>query len=81
MNELALLGGSYEALLQSLKERIAGAQLRAALAVNLELVQLYWQLGREILNQQRWHGWGAKVIDRLARDLRRAFPDQKGFSP
>src|SRR5215212_1797490 len=81
MNELALQGGSYDEWLQSLKERIAGAQLRAALAVNRELVLLYWQLGREILDRQRRHGWGAKVVDRLARDLRRAFPDQKGFSP
>jgi predicted nuclease of restriction endonuclease-like (RecB) superfamily len=77
----ALISDPYEGLLQSFKERIAGAQLHAALAVNRELVLLYWQLGREILDQQRQHGWGAKVIDRLARDLRRAFPDQKGFSP
>ena len=77
----ALIPDPYEGLLQSFKERIAGAQLRAALAVNRELVLLYWQLGREILDQQRQHGWGTKVIDRLARDLHRAFPDQKGFSP
>jgi predicted nuclease of restriction endonuclease-like (RecB) superfamily len=76
-----LIPDPYDGLLQSFKARIAGAQLRAALAVNRELVLLYWQLGREILDQQRRHGWGAKVIDRLARDLHRAFPDQKGFSP
>jgi predicted nuclease of restriction endonuclease-like (RecB) superfamily len=81
MNELALPAGSYEEWLQSLKERITGAQARAVLAVNRELVLLYWQIGREILDRQRRHGWGAKVVDRLARDLRRAFPDQKGFSP
>jgi len=81
MNELALHSGSYEEWLQSLKERITGAQARAILAVNREMVLLYWQLGREILDRQRRHGWGAKVVDRLARDLRRAFPDQKGFSP
>lgn len=77
----ALLPDPYDGLLQSFKERIAGAQVRAVLAVNRELVLLYWQLGRNILDQQRQHGWGAKVIDRLARDLRRAFPEQKGFSP
>ncbi|MDQ2995494.1 MAG: PDDEXK nuclease domain-containing protein [Chloroflexota bacterium] len=77
----ALLPDPYEGLLHSFKERIAGAQLRAVLAVNRELVLLYWQLGREILEQQRQHGWGARVVDRLARDLHRAFPDQKGFSP
>src|SRR6266545_6540586 len=81
LDDDALIPDPYEGLLQRLKERIASAQLRAALAVNRELVLLYWQLGREILDQQRRHGWGAKVIDRLARDLRRAFPEQKGFSP
>jgi hypothetical protein len=81
MNELASAPDTYEAWVQRLKERIAGAQTRAALAVNRELVLLYWQLGREILDRQRRHGWGAKVVDRLARDLRHAFPDQKGFSP
>lgn len=70
----------YLELLNQLKERIRGAQLRAGLAVNRELVLLYWQLGREILVRQDQRGWGAKVIDRLANDLRRAFPEMKGFS-
>lgn len=81
MNELVSPTGSYEEWLQSLKERIIGARTRAVLAVSRELVLLYWQIGWEILDRQRQHGWGAKVVDRLARDLRRAFPDQKGFSP
>jgi predicted nuclease of restriction endonuclease-like (RecB) superfamily len=51
------------------------------LAVNRELVLLYWQIGRDILDRQAQQGWGAKVIDRLAQDLRSAFPDMKGFSP
>lgn len=42
---------------------------------------LYWQIGRDILTRQNQQGWGAKVIDRLARDLRNAFPDMKGYSP
>jgi len=42
---------------------------------------LYWQIGRDILVSQAEQGWGAKVIDRLAEDLRAAFPDMKGFSP
>jgi predicted nuclease of restriction endonuclease-like (RecB) superfamily len=48
---------------------------------NRELVLLYWQIGRDILARQAEQGWGAKVIDRLAADLRTAFPDMKGFSP
>jgi predicted nuclease of restriction endonuclease-like (RecB) superfamily len=71
----------YENFLQNLKERIHQSQIRAILAVNSELVRLYWQIGRDILKRQQEYGWGAKVIDQLAADLRRAFPDMKGFSP
>ena len=71
----------YTDWLAELKTRIHSAQQRAALAVNRELVLLYWQIGRDILERQAREGWGAKVIDRLAHDLRTAFPDMKGFSP
>jgi predicted nuclease of restriction endonuclease-like (RecB) superfamily len=76
-----LVPKGYEAFLGELKERIRTAQLRASLAVNRELVRLYWQTGRDILDRQKQHGWGAKVIDRLSADLRRAFPGVEGFSP
>jgi DUF1016 N-terminal domain len=55
--------------------------LRASLAVNRELVFLYWQIGRDILARQEQESWGTKVIDRLAGDLKAAFPEMKGFSP
>lgn len=71
----------YADWLTELKGRISAAQQRAALAVNRELVLLYWQIGTDILARQAQQGWGAKVIDRLAHDLRAAFPDMKGFSP
>ena len=71
----------YAQFLSDLKGRIQAAQLRAALAVNRELVLLYWQIGRDILERQELEKWGAKVIDRLAADLKRAFPEVKGFSP
>src|SRR5215216_800896 len=74
-----LLAG-YEDFLLNLKARIQSAQIRAALAVNHELVMLYWQIGRDILARQQQQGWGAKVIDRLAKDLKSAFPEMKGFS-
>lgn len=54
--------------------------MRAALAANSELVGLYLSIGRKILEQQRREGWGARVISKLADDLRAAFPDMKGFS-
>jgi predicted nuclease of restriction endonuclease-like (RecB) superfamily len=71
----------YANWLADLKSRIHSAQQRATLAVNRELVLLYWQIGRDILTRQSVQGWGAKVIERLAHDLRVAFPDMKGFSP
>lgn len=70
----------YPELLRHLKERVAQAQGRAALAVNSKLVQLYWEIGNAINERQKTEGWGSKVIDRLARDLRDAFPNMKGFS-
>ena len=70
----------YPDWLAELKTRIHHAQQRAVQTVNRELVQLYWQIGRDILERQSREGWGAKVIERLAHDLRTAFPDMKGFS-
>ncbi|CRM03303.1 PDDEXK nuclease domain-containing protein [Pseudomonas sp. 58 R 12] len=71
----------YSDWLTDLKGRIHSAQQRATLAVNRELVLLYWQIGHDILTRQAEQGWGSKVIDRLAQDLRAAFPKMKGFSP
>ncbi len=71
----------YESLLQDLKRRIRESQLRASVSVNRELVLLYWRIGRDILVRQDLERWGAKVIDRLTKDLKQAFPDMKGFSP
>jgi predicted nuclease of restriction endonuclease-like (RecB) superfamily len=71
----------YGSFLQKLKHRVRTAQLSAALAANSELVLLYWDIGRGILGRQEKDGWGAKVIDRLARDLKAEFPRMRGFSP
>jgi predicted nuclease of restriction endonuclease-like (RecB) superfamily len=81
MPDIVPLPADYAAWLVELKARIHSAQQRATLAVNRELVLLYWQIGRDILTRQSNEGWGAKVIERLAQDLRSAFPDMKGFSP
>ncbi len=81
MLDLVPLPADYAAWLTALKARIHAAQQRATLAVNRELVLLYCQIGRDILERQNREGWGAKVIERLAHDLRNAFPDMKGFSP
>lgn len=76
-----LVAEDYAAFLEGIKRRVAEAQIKAALSVNRELVLLYWQIGREILERQAAQGWGAKVVDNLAKDLRAAFPEMKGFSP
>jgi len=72
-NSKAIIPRDYTAWLASLKSRIASARQRATLAVNQELVRLYHQIGAEILERQTRQGWGARVIDRLAADLRAAF--------
>lgn len=79
-DELTVSPVGYADWLAELKQRIHAAQQRATLAVNRELVLLYWQIGQDILARQASQGWGSKVVDRLARDLRNAFPDMKGFS-
>lgn len=70
----------YAALLSELKARIRSARLRGAMSVNQELILLYWTIGRDILARQSAEGWGARVIDRLAADLRRDFPNMTGLS-
>lgn len=75
------LPDTYPVFLQELKQRIRESQLRAAVSVNRELVLLYWRIGRDILVRQERENWGAKVIDRLAADLKKSFPEMKGFSP
>lgn len=71
----------YGRLLAEIKHRVRSAQVRAGLAANRELLVLYWDIGKLILDRQKAQGWGAKVIDRLSRDLQDEFPGQQGFSP
>lgn len=70
----------YMEWLSEIKEWIQSTQQKAVLAANSELIILYWQIGRDILERQGKQGWGSKVVDRLADDLRREFPEMKGFS-
>lgn len=72
--------GEYGEFLQNLKERIRHAQIRVGLVVNKTLLLLYWQISQEILLRQKNQGWGAKVIEQLAIDLRHKFPEMRGFS-
>ena len=76
-----LLPDGYGELLEDLKTRVRSAQIKAVVAANRELIQLYWDIGRLIVARQEQEGWGTSVIDRLANDLQKAFPGLKGFSP
>jgi len=71
----------YAAFLAALKERIVNARTAAARAVNRELILLYWDIGKGIVEKQRVAGWGESVIDQISRDLQAAFPGMSGFSP
>lgn len=71
----------YFDVLNALKTEIKRARIRAHLAVNKELILLYWRIGKEILDRQHRLGWGSKIIDQLSLDLKHEFPEMKGFSP
>ena len=71
----------YTAWLGEVKSRIQSARTSAARSVNRDLILLYWDIGRGIVEKQEELGWGESVIDLLSEDLRRAFPETKGFSP
>ena len=75
-----ILPSNYADLLADVKRRVQEARVRAVLSANAQLVLLYWDIGHRILGEQGQSGWGAKVIDLLAQDLRNSFPDMKGLS-
>ncbi|MEI8140557.1 MAG: PDDEXK nuclease domain-containing protein [bacterium] len=70
----------YAVVLKDIKTRIRTAQVRAALSANLEMIRLYWDIGRIIAERQKQAGWGAAVIPRLSRDIRNEITEVKGFS-
>jgi predicted nuclease of restriction endonuclease-like (RecB) superfamily len=71
----------YPVFLESLKNRVRQAQTKAMLSVNRGLIQLYWEIGRDIVERQDREGWGKSVVDRIAVDMQKAFPGLQGFSP
>lgn len=70
----------YKALLETLKSRIHSSQAKAIIKVNEELIKLYWEIGREIVERQEKEAWGSQVIERLPKDLQTFFPGIGGFS-
>jgi predicted nuclease of restriction endonuclease-like (RecB) superfamily len=80
MTDYLPLPSGYNQLLAEVKDRIRSAQYAALKAVNTELVGLYWDLGRLIVEKQEQSGWGKSVVERLSQDLRKEFPGVAGFS-
>jgi predicted nuclease of restriction endonuclease-like (RecB) superfamily len=71
---------AYHDFLMETKERIRSAQYDALKAVNKEMIRLYWDIGRMIIDRQKKHGWGKSIVENLAKDLRLEFPGVQGFS-
>lgn len=71
---------SYNDILENLKNTIRQSRYKAMVAVNSEMILLYWKIGNTILSQQNEQGWGSKIIENLSSDLSSEFPEMKGFS-
>ena len=74
------IGIQYNNWLKSLKQKIKSAQLKAAVTVNSQLLELYWDLGKDIAQKQKEANWGDAILEQLSVDLKLAFPQIKGFS-
>ena len=78
---LSEMSDSYLDFIEAIKKEIENQRLKVVLNANSSMICLYWNIGKAILQKQEEEGWGAKVIDRMAKDLKDAFPDMSGFSP
>ncbi len=78
---LSEMSDSYLDFIEAIKKEIQNQRLKVVLNANSSMICLYWNIGKAILQKQEEEGWGAKVIDRMAKDLKDAFPDMSGFSP
>ena len=70
----------YTRFITSLKAKIRSAQIKAAVAVNSELIQLYWEIGKEIFEKQEREGWGSNILEKAAKEVQNEFPGVEGFS-
>ncbi len=76
----AIVVRDYKDFFKEIKEKVLSSQIKAVLSVNRELIALYWEIGAKLHAKQKNEGWGSRVVQRLANDLKSAFPDMKGFS-
>ncbi len=80
MNKGGINLSEYYEWINKIKAKIHSTRTRIALSANSELLNLYWEIGREIVEKQRKSGWGSKIIEQMSIDLKHEFPDIKGFS-
>jgi len=74
------LDNEYKSWITSLKEKIHSVQIKAAVAVNVEMIALYWDIGRTIVEKQEYSNWGTGLIKQMAKDLKKELPEVSGFS-
>ncbi len=79
--EVSIASSEYRQFIEDLKTRVFSARLSAARAVNRDLILLYWDIGRGIVEKQQTLGWGDSIVELVSADLRKAFPGSFGFSP
>ena len=70
----------YIELLNEIKQNVVNSRIQAVKAVNSELINLYWIIGKLILERQKEHGWGKSIVEKLSKDLQHEMPLQTGFS-
>lgn len=75
-----LTSKEYGKFLNEIKSRIVSARIQAVRSVNHELIRLYWDIGKNIVERQEKYKWGDNIVEMLARDLKEAFPEARGFS-
>jgi predicted nuclease of restriction endonuclease-like (RecB) superfamily len=74
------MDAAYKIWIGELKQKIRSTQLKAAVAVNEQMIMLYWEIGMQIVEKQQEQSWGSKVVDQMAKDLKNELPDTQGFS-
>ena len=78
---LSEMSDGYLQFIEEIKEEIQKQRVSVVVNANTSMICLYWNIGKSILKKQEEEGWGTKVIDRMAKDLKKAFPEMSGLSP
>jgi predicted nuclease of restriction endonuclease-like (RecB) superfamily len=75
-----MINQAYQELLNNIKATIQSERTRAIQQLNRSLIQVYWEIGRQIVESQQQYGWGKNIVEQLSKDLQRDFPSKTGFS-